>query len=92
VLEAAIAHTQSDRIDAADIPAYFRSRLELAQTAGRAPLRPLPLKQLLEQVERRLIEMALRKARGKKGRAARILAIWRPLLLRRMKKLGIPDE
>jgi transcriptional regulator with PAS, ATPase and Fis domain len=92
VLESASAHSTTDRIDVTDLPSYFRARMQLEQTAGRAPLKPIPLKQLLEQVERRLIEMALRRAKGKKGRAARILAIWRPLLLRRMKKLGIPEE
>ena len=74
------------------LPAYVRRATQLEQVAGRTPLRALPLKSLLEQVERRLIEMALRMAKGKKGRAARILSIWRPLLLRRMEKLGIKDE
>jgi transcriptional regulator with PAS, ATPase and Fis domain len=92
VLRQAYDRAAGDRITAADLPAYVQRSVELEQVAGREPLRPLPLKQLLEQVERRLIEMALRRARGKKGRAARLLAIWRPLLLRRMEKLGIKDE
>lgn len=92
VLETAAAHATTDRIELADLPASVRTRLQLDQASGRPALKPLPLRQLLEQVERRLIEMALRRAKGKKGRAARILAIWRPLLLRRMKKLGIPEE
>ena len=58
---------------------------------GRRPERPLPLDALLEQAERRLIEMALERAGGKKHRAAEILAIWRARLIRRMKALGIGD-
>src|SRR4029078_9624403 len=92
VLADAHARAAGERIEIADLPAYVRRATQLEQVAGRTPLRALPLKSLLEQVERRLIEMALRMAKGKKGRAARILSIWRPLLLRRMEKLGIKDE
>ncbi|OAI55203.1 hypothetical protein AYO44_00380 [Planctomycetaceae bacterium SCGC AG-212-F19] len=92
VMSDAHARTAGDRIAIGDLPAYVQRSIQLEQVAGRAQFRPLPLKALLEQVERRLIEMALRMAKGKKGRAARILSIWRPLLLRRMEKLGIKDE
>ena len=45
-------------------------------------------------MERRLIVQALRKARGNRSRAAELLSIWRPRLLRRMEALGIqePDD
>jgi DNA-binding NtrC family response regulator len=78
------------RIDAADLPAALRRE----QTPGGSPERPLPLLALLEQVERRLIELALRRARGNKTRAAELLSIWRPRLLRRLEALGIaaPEE
>jgi PAS domain S-box-containing protein len=80
--------SRSDRfIDAADLPAYLR----LAAGPGSPPSRPLPLEHLLEQAERRLITLALRQTRGNKTRAADLLSVWRPLLLRRMKKLGIAD-
>ena len=39
-----------------------------------------------------LILLALQKARNNKTRAAEILAIWRPRLLRRMESLGIEGE
>ena len=63
----------------------------MEETPGRRPERPLPLDALLEQAERRLIDMALRRAKGKKYRAAEILEIWRTRLMRRMKALGIGD-
>jgi DNA-binding NtrC family response regulator len=53
--------------------------------------RSLPLDTLLEQAERRLILHALKLAAGNKTRAAEILSIWRPRLLRRMEALGIED-
>jgi transcriptional regulator with PAS, ATPase and Fis domain len=92
VLAGALQRMTSDRIVPDDLPAYLRRAVQLEQTAGRSPERPLPLKQLLEQVERRLIQLALRMAKGKKSRAARILSIWRPLLLRRLDKLGLSTD
>ena len=56
------------------------------------PERPLSLDQLLEQTERRLIVLALRRAKGNKSRAAEWLSVWRPRLLRRMEALGISEE
>ena len=43
----------------------------------------------LEEAERRLIVLALKRAKGNKSRAADLLSIWRPRLLRRMEALGI---
>jgi DNA-binding NtrC family response regulator len=75
------------RLDAADLPAFLR----LAGTPGRPAVRSLPLAQLLEEAERRLIALALRMTQGNKSRAADVLSIWRPYLIRRMKKLGMAD-
>ncbi|MBL8792564.1 MAG: sigma 54-interacting transcriptional regulator [Planctomycetia bacterium] len=91
VLAAAQAHATGDRLEPADLPAYVRRAVQLDQLAAPEPARPLPLKQLLEQIERRLITLALKSSRGNKSEAAKMLTIWRPLLLRRMQALGIPD-
>jgi DNA-binding NtrC family response regulator len=74
-------------IDTAHLPAPLRLR----QAAGSAPVpdRPLPLDALLESVERRLIELALRRSKGHRGRAAETLGIWRARLLRRIEALGL---
>ncbi len=87
VLVGACGRTPGERIDASDLPLYLR----LSPRPAEADAVRLPLKELLEGAERRLIELALRRAGGNKSRAAELLAIWRPLLLRRMAALGIPD-
>jgi transcriptional regulator with PAS, ATPase and Fis domain len=89
VLSAARARAAADRIDLGDLPAALRLGHSLGQLPGRPAERPLPLKQLLEQAERRLIELALRRTRGNRSRAAELLQVWRPHLLRRMEKLGV---
>jgi DNA-binding NtrC family response regulator len=87
VLVGACGRAAGERIDAPDLPLYLRLGPKPADTEER----PLPLKELLEAAERRLIELALRRAGGNKSRAAALLAVWRPLLLRRMSALGIAD-
>jgi DNA-binding NtrC family response regulator len=87
VLADAHRRTTSGRIDAGDLPAALR----LEQGQGRATGRPVPLQQTLEEVERRLIRLALRRARGNRSRAAELLGIYRPRLLRRMEALEMEE-
>jgi DNA-binding NtrC family response regulator len=91
VLAAARRHAGGGLIGAADLPAYLRLSRRLEETPGPTPERALPLDVLLEQAERRLIELALRRTKGHKGRAAEVLSIWRQRLVRRMEALGIED-
>jgi PAS domain S-box-containing protein len=91
VLAGAREHTPGEWIDAADLPMYLR----LGGPATEPPAAPsLPLDWLLQEAERRLIQLALRKTGGNKAKTAEMLAIWKPRLLRRMKALGLtgPDE
>jgi DNA-binding NtrC family response regulator len=76
-------------IDVAHLPAYLRVAVRLDQTPSPGPLRPLPLDRLLEETERRLIQLALARAKGNKSRAAELLDIVYPRLFRRMQALGI---
>ncbi len=89
VLAEARSHANKDRIDRGDLPANLRLAVTLDQSPGRETDRPIPLDAFLERAEKRLIELALRKARGNKSRAAELLAVWRPRLLRRMAALGL---
>jgi DNA-binding NtrC family response regulator len=92
VLKGCHARAGGERIDAADLPAYLRQAVLLERTPTAAPERPMPLDRLLEEAERRLIEVALQRARGNKSRAAELLAVWRPRLFRRMEALGIKEN
>jgi DNA-binding NtrC family response regulator len=85
VLRGAADRAKGERIVAADLPFHLRS--------GPLPAdKKLPLDELLEQAERRLIMLALRQAGGNRTRAADILGIWRPRLLRRLEHLGIESD
>jgi DNA-binding NtrC family response regulator len=82
-----VGTTTSGLIDAANLPAYMRQREASAATVSEQ--RSLPLSDILQEVEKRLIRIALQESRGNRSRAAGILAIWRARLLRRMAALGI---
>ena len=94
VIDHAHAQQRSERplISLEDLPASIQGH----SGAGFPP--PLPacstksLDEFLAEVERRLIETALRQTRSNKSRAAEILGISRPRLYRRIKELNLPDE
>lgn len=78
-------------IDADDLPAGIRGDLGGAYLAPR-PAPPRSLDEILTDVERRLIENAMTRARRNKSRAAEILGVSRPRLYRRIKELDLADE
>ena len=88
-LAAACARASSELIDVLDLPSSLRQAVTLNQSSKPGPEKPIPLDSILQQVERRLIGLALRRARGNRTRAAEILGVWRPRLLRRMEALEI---
>jgi transcriptional regulator with AAA-type ATPase domain len=92
VIDAAHAQGDGDLVQANDLPAAIRGHLGSAYTPPPMPPPVTPLDELLTQLERRLIEQALLKARQNKSRAAELLEISRPRLYRRIKELNIPDE
>jgi DNA-binding NtrC family response regulator len=85
VLLSACTHATADRIQAGDLPLYLRQEPVPGE-------RTLPLDALLEQVEKRLIIVAMRLARNNKTRAAELLGIWRARLIRRMQGLGLAAD
>jgi DNA-binding NtrC family response regulator len=92
VIEAAHERATGDLIRGNDLPAGIRGNLGAAYTPPPLPSPVTPLDSLLTQLERRLIEQALGRARQNKSRAAELLDISRPRLYRRIKELNIPDE
>lgn len=91
VLRTACARANGEQLRAVDLPSELRRAVERGQTPSANRSEALPLEQLLEEAERRLIQLALQRAHGKKAMAARLLSIPRPRLWRRMLKLGIVD-
>ena len=85
VLHEACRHAKGERIELADLPFYLKHGALPAE-------RRLPLDALLEQVERRLIALALKLTQNNHTRAAELLEIWRPRLLRRMEKFGLQSD
>jgi DNA-binding NtrC family response regulator len=85
VLLAGRIRAKGDCLDGADLPAYVR----LSQAGAAVAEKAVPLDQLLEQAERRLIQLAMKRARGNKSKAAEMLGIWRQRLIRRMEVLGL---
>ena len=89
------AHAHSGRAGRSppeDLPATIRGSLGGAFTPPTPPCPVKPLDELLTEVERRLIETALRQSRSNKSCAAEILGISRPRLYRRIKELNLPDD
>jgi transcriptional regulator with PAS, ATPase and Fis domain len=73
-------------------PRDLPKRIHLAAAAAARPSRrgePIDLVATLQGVERELIDQALANAKGNKAKAARLLGLTRPRLLRRLRELGL---
>lgn len=95
VLQAAAQTAHGARIELAHLPEAVRASATRAlQPAALKPDEPQwRLDRLLEAVERRMIQLALKKSKGNKTEAAALLGIWRPRLIRRMEALNLePGE
>jgi PAS domain S-box-containing protein len=79
-----------ERIDAEHLPLELRI-MHQRELEVRGANRPIPLEATLEEVERRLIRLALVRSGGNRSRAAELLGIHRPRLLRRLEALGLTD-
>jgi DNA-binding NtrC family response regulator len=84
--------TEERTVRPEDLPAAIRGNLGAAYPPPPGPGCQKPLDELLTEIERRLIETALRQARSNKSRAAELLGISRPRLYRRIKELHVPDD
>ena len=74
-----------------DIPSHISMNLQAISRPIRKP-QPIELQSFLQQMERELIERALRGSKGNKAKAARLLGMTRPRLYRRLVQLGLDQE
>jgi len=91
VVRAAWETAEGPLIRPADLPASMKGNLGGAYLPPPIPREDLPLDATLERVERRLIERALRSAKGNKSLASKILNVSRARLHRRIQELGVGD-
>jgi transcriptional regulator with PAS, ATPase and Fis domain len=92
VVDEVHVRSTQDLIQVDDLPSAIRGQLGAAYTPPSPTTARMALDELLTEVERRLIEQALLRARQNKSRAAEFLGISRPRLYRRIRELNIPDE
>ncbi len=87
----AVNRAAGARVEVAHLPLTLRRSATEARAASAAevPARSPKLDDVLEQVERRMIELALRKSKGDQTAAAESLGVYRSRLVRRIKALGL---
>jgi DNA-binding NtrC family response regulator len=83
IIERAVIFCPSDIISTEDVPDWFTNlKVETLKFAAEKEM-------TLEDIERLYIELVLKKTKGRKTEAARILGINRKTLLEKRKKYGI---
>lgn len=89
VVREAHAHASDTLIRPEDLPFRFRTALDAQLLPPPAATQPLPLDEMLQRVEMRLIALALERSKGNKTKAAEILGIHRARLIRRIEQLRV---
>ncbi|RMG21520.1 MAG: sigma-54-dependent Fis family transcriptional regulator [Deltaproteobacteria bacterium] len=90
VVEQALVFAEGDRIEVEDLPAFLKERPRGDLLA--LPTGNVPLPEILEDLERQLIERAYEKAKGVKTETARLLGIKTSALYYKLDKYGIGDR
>ena len=88
VVEAAHAAAEGPLVAAGELPVKLRLA-EDAERYARPSDETIDLDAFLQQIERELIQRAVRRAGGNKTQAAKLLGLNRPRLYRRMVQLGL---
>jgi len=87
VLASAAAKAADDVLEPAHLPRYIK---EAKLRVGATVAKNLTLDAILEAVEKRMIELALKKTGNHQTEAADLLGVYRTRLWRRLEALGIP--
>ncbi|MEX0937606.1 MAG: helix-turn-helix domain-containing protein [Pirellulales bacterium] len=91
VMREAHAATEAHEIRPVDLPARFRHAAGAA-ARPRKQEEKIVLDEFLQRIETELISRALRRAKGNKTKAARLLGLTRPRLYRRLVQLGLEES
>ncbi len=83
------AHAEGIEITTTDLPKRMHYAADAAGRPARPADEPIELESLLASIEKELIRKALKRAKGNKAGAARLLSLTRPRLYRRMEQLGM---
>ncbi len=87
MIRAAHREARGPLISETDLPTALRPELRASKPSTR--LEPIDLGAVLADLERGLIERAIKQARGNKTRAARLVGLTRPRFYRRLVQLGL---
>jgi DNA-binding NtrC family response regulator len=90
-IQLAALNADSALIQPDNLPDQFHQSLR-AMRIGTAKETKINLDQFLREIEKELISRAMREAKGNKAKAASLLGISRPKLLRRLQNFEIPFE
>ncbi|MDR2642905.1 MAG: sigma 54-interacting transcriptional regulator [Planctomycetaceae bacterium] len=82
------ANSNSSLVTLSELPLRLRQVFDAAAKQERDD-KPINLDSFMQQIERELIERAIKLARGNKSKAAKMLGLNRPRLYRRMELLGL---
>ncbi|MEX0585319.1 MAG: helix-turn-helix domain-containing protein, partial [Pirellulales bacterium] len=88
VVSHAHEHAEDGLVGPDDLPPRLRQSVRAAGGPRRAE-EPIDLADVLRSVESELIDRAMRRAKGNKAQAARMLGVARARLLRRIEQLGL---
>jgi Nif-specific regulatory protein len=92
VVERTACLVDRDLLEADDLPGYLRGEGALAQDAEPAPdAAPGPLREVLDEVERRHIGRALAFTKGNKRQAIELLRISADTFYKRLREFGLRD-
>ena len=88
VIQAAAQNANANEIDKSDLPDEFANWLS-ALRIGKSTEDKIELAAYLEAIEKQLIDRALKQAKGNKTKAAKLLNISRPKLIRRVQHFDL---
>jgi DNA-binding NtrC family response regulator len=92
VVERTVCLVDRETIEAFDLPEYLRREAEASSAPSPPEGPPEPLRDVIEQAERRHVERALRFTRGNRRKAIELLRVSPETFYRRLEEFGIKKK